>query len=151
MARVYSFRWVDGGYLYVYMEDDGLVVEGRNLKLVLGLREVAVKGVYEGMREHMQDQRGTKKVVYLDLAFPIKGHGEPSGVAFTSPVDLSVGPFGLSYTPLDKAGTFLTIYPPPGSLYDYAVVAPDKVAFFMLGRRKVYQLMESEEKKLILV
>ncbi len=151
MARVYSFKWSDCGYVAVSSSSEGLTVEGENLRVTFGLREVSVRGVYEGLREHMQDQRGTKKTVYIDLAFPIKGLREARGTVFKSQVDLSLGAFGVSYTPLEPAGTYLTIYPPPGSLYDYAVVAPDKIALFTVGRRQIYVMDEMGEKKIIMV
>jgi len=151
LSRVYSFKWIDGGFVAVSSSSEGLIVEGENLRVAFGLREVAVRGVYEGLREHMQDQKGTKKVVYIDLAFPIKGYREPRGTVFSSPVDLSLGAFGLSYTPLEPAGTYLTVYPPPGSLYDYAVVAVDVIALFTVGRRQIYVMEEAGERRIIMV
>ncbi len=151
MIKAYSFKWSDCGFIVALSSSDGLTIEGDNIRVTFGLREIAVKGVYEGLREHLQDQRGTKKVVYLDLAFPIRGIKEPKGTVFRNPVDLSLGAYGLSYTPLEPAGSYLTVYPPPGSLYEYAVVSPDRIALFTIGRRQIYVMEENKEHKIVMV
>jgi len=141
MREVASFKWYDCGYAVAESTELGLKLLFSNLELEVGGRELNFKGVFEGVREHNIDSKGTRKVVYVDLAFPLKGLDRASGSVFYKQAEISLGAFGLIFSPLEPAGSYITIYPPPGSLYDYLVVAPDKVAIFTIGRRQVY-LME---------
>ncbi|MCE4611411.1 MAG: hypothetical protein F7B17_05515 [Desulfurococcales archaeon] len=150
-ARVVSFKWHDCGYAIVLSSEHGLKVEFENLKLEFSQREVSVEGVYGGLREHQLDQRGSRKVVYIDLAFQARGVKTPRGVVYQREAEMGMGAFGVVFSPLEPIGSYLTIYPPPGSLYDYATIAPDKIALFMIGRRQVYLMEEDRVRKLIFV
>ena len=150
-AKAVSFKWHDCGYAIVTSEEYGLRVEFENLKLEFSQREVSVEGVYGGLREHTLDQRGSRKVVYIDLAFQARGLRSPRGVVYQREAEMGLGAFGVVFSPLEPVGSYITIYPPPGSLYDYATIAPDKVALFMMGRRQLYLMEEGGVKRLILV
>ncbi len=150
-VRIASFKWHDSGYAIASSTEYGLLVVFDNLRVEFSQREISLEGVYEGMREHQLDSRGSRKVLYIDLAFPAKGVKEPRGVVYMKSAEISMGAFGIVYSPLEPIGSYLTIYPPPGSLYDNATISPDKIAVFMLGRRQVYFMEEDSVKKIILV
>ncbi len=150
MARVVSFRWREG-FLVAWAESGSLVVEGGNSRLRFDQREVAVEGLFQGVREHLEGRRGERKTVYIDFAFPLRGRGSPGEVVFNRHVDTYVGSYGLSYTVIEGVGYYLTIYPPVGSLYEYAVVSEDAVAIVTLSRRRVYVMEEDGARRIILV
>ncbi len=145
-----SFRWREG-FIVVYSSPEGLVVEAENSRLVFGQRQVSIEGLFEGIREYEEQGRAALKTVYIDLAWPLRGRAHGEGTIYQREVDTSIGGYGISYTPLDEAGYFLTIYPPSGSLYDHAVVAEDKVAIVMLKRRHIYMMEEEGRRTLIMV
>lgn len=149
-SKEISFQWRDG-YIIVSGGEDELVVDAANSRITFSMREVSVNGLFQGVREHAEGSRGERKAVYIDLAFPLKGHGEPRGIVFKNTVDTYVGSYGLSYTVIKGIGYYLTIYPPPGSLYDHAVVAEDLVLLYALARRQIYQMREDGLVKIILV
>ncbi len=144
----------DDGYLEVREASGILLVKGSNVKLEIYQREIVFKGPYEGFREYIIGRRGERKVVYLDMAFPVKGirhhSGLKSGIIKTTR-DLSVGSFGLSYTKLDDLGSYITIYPPPGFMFDQIVISQYRIAVFTLGRRRIYMMEDSGLKRLIMV
>lgn len=149
MKRV-SFKWGEG-YLIVYEERGDLMVEAANSRIAFSPREIRIEGLYEGMREYVEGGRGEWKIVYIDLAFPLQGVERPRDVAFSGKVDTYIGSYGLSYTSLEGVGNYLTVYPPPGSLYDHTVVYDDGIALRMLSRRKVYVMAEDNTRKIILL
>lgn len=150
MPRRIAFAWLDG-YVEVYV-DSGLVVEAGNSKITFLNREIHVDGLYYGIREYFLDRRQERKAVYVDFAFPLKGKSEgvPQALMMQS-TELGVGPFGVVYTVLDNVGYYLTIHPPPGFLYEYAVVTTRYVFLSMIGRRQVYVMDEGRLKRIILV
>lgn len=148
MKRV-SFKWREG-YLVLTDNNGELVVEALNSTITFTVREVLVKGLFEGLREYVEGGRGEWKTVYIDLAFPLKGKPKPVDVAFARHVDTYVGGFGLSYTVIEGVGHYITVYPPPGALYDHAIIYDDGVALRTLSRRKVYILEENNTRKIIL-
>ncbi len=150
MKRVISFRWFKG-FLIVSMGRDGLSIMGSNSKIVLGDRQISVKGLYQGMREYAENPRAQVKTLYIDLAFPIKGMDKSEGEVYLRTVDTYIGNYGLSYTPLDELGYFLTIYPPSSALYENVIIGPDMIAVTMLRRRHIYLMEEGGEKTIILV
>ena len=145
--RKLSFRWSEG-FLIVYEDPEGLVVEGTNSSITFGPREIIVKGLYQGLRER-EENRGQNKVVYIDLAFPLKGRETGEGMVYQRAIDTYIGGYGISYTPLEGVGYYLTIYPPSGSLYDYAVVGEDLVMVSTLRRRQVYVMFDEERERRI--
>lgn len=145
-----SFKWVEG-FIVVGLGDYQLEIKGSNIIIVMEAREVAFKGVYRGYREHLVDSRGSRKVVYVDFAFPVKGLEKPAGPTYMRDSDTSLGPFGVSYTSLGPIGSYITIYPPPGSLYDYAVLSPLALAIFSVGRRSFYLVEEEGYRRLVMV
>ena len=149
-SKEVSFQWRDG-YIIVTGGDDELVVEASNSRVTFSLREVSVQGLFQGVREHLEGSRGERKAVYIDLAFPLKGLAEPRGVVFKNTVDTYMGSYGLSYTVIKGIGYYLTIYPPPGGLYDHAVLAEDLILLYTLARRQIYQMREDSLVKIILV
>lgn len=144
-----SFKWRSG---YLILEDSGgiLVAEALNTTLTFSVREVVVKGLFEGLREYVEGGWGEWKTVYIDLAFPLKGKPSPLDVAFAGRVDTYIGGFGVSYTVIEGVGYYITIYPPPGALYDHAVIYDDGVALRVLSRRKLYVLEEDNARRIIL-
>ncbi len=150
MKRVVSFRWFKG-FLVVSMSRDGLSIMGSNSRIVLGDRQISVRGLYQGMREYDENPRAQVKTLYIDLAFPIKGVDKPGGEVYLRTVDTYIDNYGLSYTPLDELGYFLTIYPPSGALYENVIIGPDMIVVTMLRRRHIYLMDEGEEKIIILV
>ncbi len=141
MARSISFEWL-GGLLKVRQEK-GLVVEADNLLLEFMQREVDIKGPFMNYEEHLINKRGEKKVVYVNFAFPIRGFSrEVARDMVLSTGDFSIGPFGISYTKLGDVGKYLTIYMPPGFLYEIAILTERKLALFMIARRQVFLLEE---------
>ncbi len=149
-VRRASFKWFEG-YIVVYLEGDELVVEGSNSKIKLSPREVVVKGLFQGVREYLEGARGERKTVYIDLAFPLKGLSKPWEIAFARHIDTYINNYGISYTVIEGVGHYLTIYPPPGSLYEHAVIAEDSIALLTLSRRKVYLVEEDNARRVILV
>ena len=151
MARSLSFEW-NGGFLRVRV-DEGLVIEAENTTITLMQREIDIKGLFMSYEEHLTDRRGERKVVYVNFAFPVKGFSkERVRELVLSNGDFSVGPFGISYTKLGDIGRYLTIYTPPGFLYEVAVLTKEKLALFTIGRRQVYLLEEGRDvKKLLLL
>jgi len=148
--RKASFKWREG-YIVVYERGGELVIEAGNTRITLSPREVVVEGLFQGVREHPEGARGERKVVYIDFAFPVKGREAPEEVVFKRQVDTYAGGYGLSYTDLGEVGHFLTIFPPPGSLWENAVLSEDSLALLLLGRRQVYVMDEGRAKRLILV
>ncbi len=132
-------------------EGPGLVVRGSNLTLALGLREITLRGPVEGYREHPLDRRGENKILYIDLAFPVRGLERRATPLYRASADLSVGVYGVGYTRLEGVGFYITVYPPPGALYRHIVVGEHQIAVSMIGRRQVYFMEEAGEKKIILV
>ncbi len=149
MKRV-SFKWRDG---YVILRDDGgdLIVEGSNSVVRFSIREVSVKGLFQGIREHVEGRRGERKIVYIDFAFPLKGLENPVDIVFSRHVDTYIGSYGISYTAVEGVGFYLTIYPPPGALYENAVVYDDGIAITTLSRRHVYVMEENGIRRVIMV
>ena len=145
-----SFKW-PGGYLVVRSESGDLVIVASNSTIRFSPREVEVRGLFQGLREHVEGARGERKSIYIDLAFPLRGLRDPQGVAFARHVDTYSGNYGLSYTVIEGVGYYLTVYPPPGSLYDHAVVAEDRIVIVTLSRRSVYVMEEDGSRKIILV
>ena len=148
---VASFKWYDCGFAVARRSSGGVRVVFENLEAEFHQREVWVKGVYEGLREHLLDSRGARKAVYLDLAFPARGLRSPVGAVFRREAEISLGAFGIVYSPLEPSSSYLSLYPPPGSLYDQAVVSPDAIALFTIGRRHLYLLEEEGYRKVIMV
>ena len=151
MRRAYV-EW-SSGVLEIADEAPGLVVKGSNLTLAIGLRELSVRGPVEGFREHPLDRRGESKMLYIDLAFPVKGlEGRRGSPMYRVSADFSVGVYGVGYTRLEGVGFYLTIHPPPGALYRHIVVGEHQIAVAMIGRRQVYYMEEAGGvKKIILV
>ena len=139
--RLASFRWRHG-FLVVREGPEGLVVEGGNSRITFGAREVVVEGLFQGVREKEEGGRGQVKLVYIDFAFPLRGREAGEGTVFQRPVDLALGSYGVSYTPLEGVGYYLTIYPPSGALYDHAVISEDLVLLVTIRRRQVYTMVE---------
>ena len=150
MARRLAFAWLEG-YVEVYL-DEGLVVEGLNSTVEFTQREVEVRGLYYTYREYFLDRRREKKGIYIEFAFPFKGKssGTPQALILSNG-DFSIGPFGVGYTVLDGVEYYLTVYTPPGFLYEYAVVSTRNVYLSTSGRRQVYLMDEGKVKRLILV
>jgi len=150
VARRLAFAWLEG-YVEVYI-DEGLVVEAANSTIEFMQREVEVRGLYYTHREYFLDRRRERKGIYIELAFPLKGKrdGTPDAMIMASG-EFSVGPFGVVYTIIDGVEYYLTIHPPPGFLYDYAVVTTRNIYLATVGRRQVYLMDEGKVKKLILV
>ncbi|GBF08808.1 hypothetical protein apy_05330 [Aeropyrum pernix] len=140
MARVVSFRWLEG-YAVAEATPEGVRLRFSNLTLEFGLREVLVEGVFEGYREYTTP-RGERKTIYIDFAFPARGVAEPRGAVYSGRADVPLGGYGLSYTSLEPSSAYITLYPPPGALYDYVTVSPDLAAIFTVGRRQVYMMRE---------
>lgn len=138
------------GFIRVYI-DDGLRVDGSNFTILLANRETRIRGVYMGYSVYTLGRRGERKVVYVRFAFRGRGvAGSPSGL-LAETGDFSVGPFGLSYTKLDGIEYYLTVYAPPGYLYEHAVLSSRMLALFMHGRRQVYEMEEDGERVLLFV
>ncbi len=139
------------GYLAIDAGGRGLRVRGGNAILELGLREIGFQGPLEGLEEVPQDRRGESKVVYLRLAFSLRGLERPGGRVARASMDFSVGPFGVSYTVIEGVGRYLTLHPPPGALYRWVTVGEDLIAIHTIGRRQVYLMEEEGWRRLILV
>jgi len=148
--RKLSFRWSEG-FIHVYHGPEGLVVDAANTRIVFSERQIAVEGLFEGIREYVEGSRGEYKNLYIDLAFPIRGHPHAEGSVYQRSIDTHLAGYGLSYTALEGVGYYLTIYPPSGALYDHAVVADDRIAVHMLARRQTYLMEEGERRVIILV
>ncbi|MCE4621271.1 MAG: hypothetical protein F7B95_02370 [Desulfurococcales archaeon] len=149
MAKELEFEW-NKGYLRVRLEE-GLRIEGSNVSILLAPREVRIKGVFMDYKEYFIDRRQERKVVYVRFAFPSRGiEGQPRLLVMNTN-DYSIGPFGISYTKIDGIEYYLTIYPPPGYLYDNAVLTTRMLALFMIGRRQVYLMREENDNVLVLV
>ncbi len=146
MQKKISFYWGDG-YIVCSLVAGNLELKALNVTIVFENRSLYIEGLFERVREY-QWKRG--KNVYVDLAFPIRGvRGE--GVIYKSDVDTHIGSYGLVYTVVEGLGYYLTIYPSPGSLYDYSVVSKDRVMLRTSLRREVYLLTEDSGRRLILV
>ncbi|GAB6147772.1 hypothetical protein JCM10135_03130 [Stetteria hydrogenophila] len=132
--------------------DDGLVVEAGNSRITLLPREVDIDGLYYGLSEHFLDGRQERKGIYIHFAFPLRGKsgGTPPALMLSS-TELGVGPFGVVYTVLDGVEYYLTVHPPPGFLYDYAVITTRCMFLKTLGRRQVYVMDEGRLKRIMLV
>lgn len=148
--RKLSFRWREG-FIHVYHGHEGLVVDASNTRITFSERQISVEGLFEGIREYPEGSRGEYKKLYIDLAFPIKGHPHAEGEVYQRSIDTHLAGYGISYTALEGVGYYLTIYPPSGSLYEHAVVADDRVLLYMLSRRQVYHMEERGRHTLILV
>lgn len=141
-----SFYWGDG-YIVCSLTGGDLEVKASNSTIIFESRSIFVGGLFERLREY---RGGQGKNVYVDLAFPLKGtRGE--GALYRFDVDTFLGPYGLVYTSMEGLGYYLTIYPPPGSLYDYAVLSPDMLMFRTSHRREIYVLVEDNGRRIILV
>ncbi|MCE4603759.1 MAG: hypothetical protein F7B20_02190 [Aeropyrum sp.] len=151
MGRVVSFKWFDGGFAVISAEGGGVKIQFSNLEMVIGLREISLSGVFEKLWEHPLDKRNKSKAVYIEFAFPLKGLPRPEGVVFQDSSDTYIGAYGISYTPLNPASSYITIYPPPGALYDYLTISPDKAAMFTIFRRHVYTMREDGTVKILLL
>ena len=139
------------GYLLLKPGGRGLQVLGENLRLDIALREIAFKAPFETLEEVPQDKRGESKIAYIRLAFPIKGFSRSRGRVLKASSDFSIGPYGVSYTLVEGVGGFITIHPPPGSLYKAITIGDDVIAVYMIGRRQVYMMEEDGERRIILV
>ena len=148
--RKLSFRWYEG-FLLVYQGAEGLVVDASNTRLTFAPRQIEVDGLFAGTREYPEGSRGEYKVLYIDLAFPIRGHVRGEGQIYQRSIDTHVGSYGLSYTALEGVGYYLTIYPPSEALYDHAVIADDRIAIYMKSRRQTYYMSEGSRRIIILV
>ena len=141
------------GYVEVHLGEEGLEISGANFAIELGAREIAFRGPFEGLRE--VEGWGQEKIVYVDFAFTLKGFKKSGGARIVERnIDASLGAYGVSYTRL-KGGLidlfYLTIYAPPGSLYDRVVVSGDKLALFTVKRRKVYMMQEDGLRRIYMV
>ena len=150
--RPFSFKW-RGGYLVLRAREDAIVLTGGNVLLTLSPRELSIRGPVEGIREHVIKPKlgNVGKTIYIDMAFDIRGVERPEGTVFSSTCESSVGGFGVAYTIIAGLGEYLTLHPPPGSLYEAVTVAAHTITLFTLERRQVYFMEEDREKKLILV
>ncbi len=146
MDRKISFYWGDG-YVICSLTSGNLKFEALNTTIIFENRSLYVEGLFERIREHKWKHG---KNIYVDLAFPIKGvRGE--GVIYNVDVDTYIGSYGLVYTIVEGVGYYLTIHPPPGSLYNYSIVSKDKVMLRTSLRREVYLLTDDNGKRIILV
>lgn len=150
MVSTASFRWFDGGYAVASATSEGLRLSFANSTIIATPRELVFEKLFMGVREH-SGQRREFKTIYVRLAFPLRGLDKPQGVAYQSMAELALGAYGIVYTPLDPASTALTIYPPPGALFEYIVVTPDTVAVTAIQRRRLFQMRENSEVRLILM
>ena len=150
MGCIKSFRWGDG-YIIAKLKDDDLVIEGGNSVLGFSERGFYIRGLYEGVKEYDEGPKSPRKLLYILLAFPLKGVGSGQGVVYQRTIDTYCGRFGISYTTLGSVGEFLTIYPPPGSLYDYVVISNNKIFIYLLKRRKIYEMRENDVVRFILL
>ena len=146
MNRKISFYWGDG-YIVCSLVAGNLELRALNTTIVFENRSLYVEGLFEEIREYKW-RRG--KNVYVNLAFPIRGV-KSEGVAYKADVDTHLGPYGLVYTVIEGVGYYLTIYPPPGSLYEYSVVSKDRVMLRTSLRREVYLMVENSGRRVILV
>jgi hypothetical protein len=150
VVRSLNFEW-NRGFIRVTLKR-GLYIEAENAKIELMQREVEVKGPFMNYEEHIINRRSEKKVIYVNFAFQIKGISiNKAKDLILSNGDFSMGPFGISYTKLDGLGSYLTIYTPPGFLYETAVLSKEKLALFTIGRRQVFLLDEGTGVKKILL
>jgi len=145
-----SLEW-HSGYIILSEGRMGLVVRGSNFTLEFGLREVSVRGPFEGVEEVVQDRRGESKIVYLRFAFPLRGFKTGRGIVYRANIDFSIGPYGVSYTRITGVGDYLTLHPPPGSLYNSVSLSQDLAALYMIGRRRIYLMEEDGLRRIILV
>lgn len=146
MTRRISFYWGDG-YVVCSLVAGDLELRASNTLIVFEPRGLYVDGLFESIREYVVRDG---KIVYVDLAFPIKGV-KGVGSLYSRDVDTYLGPYGLVYTVIEGLGYYLTIYPPPGALYEYAVVAKNIIMLKMSPRREVYIMTEETARRLILV
>ncbi len=147
---VRSFKWGEG-FIIVSLEDEDLLVKAANSTIGFSERSVFVEGLYEGIREYEESPKSQGKNLYVVLAFPLKGFPQGRGVVYQRTIDTHCGRFGLSYTVLDSVGEYLTVYPPPGSLYDYTVISKNKIYLYLLKRRRIYEMREDNVVRLILL
>ncbi len=148
--RVASFKW-GNGYIIARGIGDELVLEASNSRITLSPREVKVEGLFQGVREYYEGTRRERKTVYIDLAFKLKGVAKPESVAFAKHIDTYIGNYGISYTAIEGVGYYLTIFPPPGTLYDHAVLSDDSLVLVTLARRQLYIVKEDSARRIILV
>jgi len=149
MAREVDLAW-DHGFIHLEANDE-LSVEAANTRIELSQREVRVKGLYSGLQEYNIDRRGQKKIIYIILAFKIAPlTGTPRSLVIET-ADLALGRFGVAYTVLDGVERYVTIYTPPGFLYDHAIISSDRIALSTLGRRQVYVMEEDGVRRVMLV
>ncbi|MCE4599552.1 MAG: hypothetical protein F7C81_05080 [Desulfurococcales archaeon] len=151
-GRVVYLEWLSG-YLEVRERSGTLLFRGSNTELGIEQRELTIKGPYEDVREYIADRRGERKIVYVDLAFPIKGIKPKTmyGVIVRASKDFNIGPFGIGYTKLENIGSYITVYPPPGFLFEQIIVSQHKIAIFTLGRRRIYVMEEGGVRRIMLV
>ena len=146
MQRRASFYWGDG-YLVCSLIGGDLEVRASNSVIVFEARSVYIGGLFEKLREYRGRQG---KSIYIDLAFPLKGV-KSEGVIYKDDVDTYIGPYGLSYTVVNGIGYYLTVYPPPGTLYEYAVLSKSTIMLRVSFRREVYMMVENSGRRIILV
>lgn len=151
MARELAFAW-EGGFIEV-SANEGLEIRAANSTIHFYQREIVVEGLFYTHREYSSGRhRSQKKVVYVDFAFPLKGISDRKPrTLIMSQGDFSVGAFGVSYTPIDGVEYYLTIYPPPGTKYEYAVLTTRVLAILLHPRAQVYMMDEGKVKRLIFV
>ncbi len=150
MVRELSFKW-NKGFIIVRYSGNNLVIEAANTQIEISDRQITIRGLYSGLREYFENPKAVTKTIYVDLAFPITGLEKSKGTVYLRQTDTYIENFGLSYTPLDEIGYFLTIYPPQGALYENIILASDMIAITTLRRRQVYIMEEGEERTIILV
>jgi hypothetical protein len=138
------------GFLRLRANDD-LILEASNSRITLSAREVVIEGLFMGLREYPLDKRMQRKVVYIDFAFPLQGLNDTPKSLVVDTGDYSVGRFGVLYTIIDGVEYYITIYPPPGFLYEHAVLTSERLALTMLGRRQVYLMDEGKTKRILLL
>jgi len=138
------------GFLRLRADDD-LVLEASNSMIMLSAREVVVEGLFMGLREYPLDRRMQRKEVYIDFAFPLQGLNETPRSLVVDTGDYTLGRFGVLYTVIDGVEYYITIYPPPGFLYEYATLTSERLALTMLGRRQIYLMDEGRVKRILLL
>jgi hypothetical protein len=146
LSRGSRFYWGEG-YILCSITSGNLEVRASNTTIVFENRSLYIEGLFEKIREHRWRQG---KNIYIDLAFPIKGI-KGGGAIHKADIDTYIGSYGLAYTIIEGIGYYLTIYPPPGSLYEYATISKDMVMLRTSLRREVYLIAENSGKRIILV
>lgn len=146
MSRACKFYW-DGGYILCSLTSGNLELKASNTTIVFENRSVYIEGLFEKIREYRWKQG---KNIYIDLAFPIKGI-KREGAIHKADTDTYIGPYGLAYTMIEGIGPYLTIYPPPGSLYEYAIISKNTIMLRTSLRREVYLIAENSGRRITLL